>query len=143
MPSPKGIVGYLSSSDNPHLPDKSREPRHPPDHTRPPRQTHYRWLVPSPRSRSQTPLPPPPLRHPPLLHLPLPTDARNHRRHPLVPDLLDPLALAVPSAHHQSLRRAPPARTRFRQLPAVVGGDESYVARARRLRTFLLSDPKW
>jgi len=121
---------------------KPRKPRHPPNRPRPSRQTNPRRVFASPCRRPQTPLPPAPIRYPTLLHLPVPAHTRNHRRHPLLPDGLLPLPLALSSPHHQSLRRAPAAGTRFRQLPALVHGDESDVAGARRLRTFLLPHPE-
>jgi len=143
-PCPIGRQQYAPCPFDPivYLLTLFRKPRHPPNHSRSQSQTHPRRPFASPCRRPQTPLPPAPIRHPPLLHLPLPPHARNHRRHPLRPDGLLPIPLALSSPHHQSLRRASAAGTRLRQLPALVRGDESDVAGARRLRALLLPHPE-
>jgi len=143
-PCPIGRQQYAPCPFDPivYLLTRFRKPRHPPNHSRSQSQTHRRRPFASPCRRPQTPLPPAPIRHPPLLHLPLPPHPRNHRRHPLRPDGLLPIPLALSSPHHQGLRRASAAGTRLRQLPALLHGDESHVAGARRLRALLLPHPE-
>ena len=112
-----------------------QKPRNPSVHTRSPSPAHGRRMGTSPRSRPQAALPAPPDRHGPSVRQPISQNTTDRRRNAFRIDFGRSIALALPPAHHQSLRRASSTRAGFRKLPARRCRDEPDVAGESRLRT--------